>query len=48
MDAYERVMIIGIHRGGLVKNGKCKANIGRLITEELVSHLREQAVKLGA
>ena len=32
VDVYKRIMVIGIHRGGLVNNGKCIGSIGRLMT----------------
>ena len=48
IDPYERIMIIGIHRGGLMKNGRCVGNHGGLITEELIKKINEEAVKLGA
>ena len=48
VDAYKRLMIVGIHRGGVIKNKKCCANVGTLITEELVQILNDQTVKLGA
>jgi hypothetical protein len=35
----EQVKIIGIHRGGITLDGKPVANIGRLVTKDMVEFL---------
>ena len=40
IDAYKRITIVGIHRGGVRANGRIVANVGRLVTEELIKTLQ--------
>ena len=43
IDAYKRMMIVGIHRGGILVRQKCLSFVGRLMTEKLLKNILLQA-----